>query len=387
MAGTLQYKWTDKETARLIRLRFENNHLFTGKKYTTKKAWEEILQKMGLQGHVSRIQATRKWETLKRKYKELLFSATGTGPVGGEATAATWPWFTAMHEAFGGEPIDLPVQMDSCAAEKPTHVADEALDASCSSPHGSVAAACSQACVVEVENEDDDTEPFFHPWTQLETSTLIRLRSESDHLFTGRKHTAKKAWELILQQMGLQAQVSPAQVSKKWDNMKRKYKILRSSATGTGTDSGEPTASTWRWFNAMHAAVGGGQYIYPPVLMDSCVAENPARVGDEALDVSGSSPDSLEATYSMVCVEVEGEEVGDDEDYEEAHPYSSSLRQEDCEPCTSACPPSPKRRRTCQGDILQFLKEEATKEEERFRAALESTNRFLDLFERLVNKL
>ena len=60
-----------------------------------------------------------------------------------------------MHEAFGGEPIDLPVQVDPCVTENPTHVADVASDA--------MAAACSQMFVVEVENEGDDTEPFFHP--------------------------------------------------------------------------------------------------------------------------------------------------------------------------------------------------------------------------------
>ncbi|KAF3850674.1 hypothetical protein F7725_012446 [Dissostichus mawsoni] len=74
----------------------------------------------------------------------------------------------------------------------------------------------------------------------------------------------------ILKKMGLQGLVRPSQVSKKWDNLKRKYKELRTPATGTGTDQGEATATTWPWFSAMHEAIGGRPSIEPPILLDSC---------------------------------------------------------------------------------------------------------------------
>ncbi|XP_035254477.1 uncharacterized protein LOC118216942 isoform X1 [Anguilla anguilla] len=375
--------WTDEETVRLIRLRAENDNLFTGKRHAAGKAWKEILRQMGLQGRVSHAQAAKKWDNLKRKYKELRSSAAGTGTDRGEstaATAATWPCFSAMHEAIGGgEPVDLLVPTDSRVAENPAHVADEASDAGGSSPLGSVTATHSQTCVKEEEEEEEEgeaTQPFcHHSWTHFQTFRLIRLRSENDHRFTGKRHTAKKAWKEILQQMGLQGQVSPAQAAKKWDNMKRKYKELRSSASGTGTDRGEATAATWPWFTAMHEAVDRGESV------------DLAHVADETSDAGGSSPSgSVTATGSVVCVEV-GEEVVEEEeetDDDDAQPDSSGT---DDEPCTFACPPPPKRRRTCQAAILEFLKEEAAKEEERFRAAQETTNRFLDLFERLINKL
>ncbi|KAJ8345931.1 hypothetical protein SKAU_G00301240 [Synaphobranchus kaupii] len=226
-----------------------------------------------------------------------------------------------------------------------------------------------------------------HKWTNQQTRSLIRLRSENDHLFTGKRHTAKKAWAEILQQMGLLGYVSPTQVAKKWDNLKRKYKELRNPTTGAGADRGETTAANWPWFAPMHEAVAGTPLIDIPALFDSCVAANPGHVADGASDGGGSSPPgSVAASRSQVWVE----EVDEDEEAQEEddpQPGSGSFTREDGEPSTSACPPPPKRRRTSPGAVLEFLKEEAVREDERFRATQESTNRFLDLFERMVDKI
>ncbi|KAA0721220.1 hypothetical protein E1301_Tti018117 [Triplophysa tibetana] len=55
---------------------------------------------------------------LLRADKELRCPPTGTGTDSGEATAATWLWFSAMHEAIGGRPsIEPPILIDSCEAE------------------------------------------------------------------------------------------------------------------------------------------------------------------------------------------------------------------------------------------------------------------------------
>ncbi|KAJ8375333.1 hypothetical protein SKAU_G00059130 [Synaphobranchus kaupii] len=80
--------------------------------------------------------------------------------------------------------------------------------------------------------------------TDESTLSLILLRCENDQLFTGKRHTAKKAWGEIIQQMGLQGQVSPTKIAKKWDNLKQKYKALRCPATGMRKDRGEATAAT-----------------------------------------------------------------------------------------------------------------------------------------------
>ncbi|KAG5832694.1 hypothetical protein ANANG_G00293860 [Anguilla anguilla] len=109
---------TDEETVRLIRLRAENDNLFTGKRHAAGKAWKEILRQMGLQG------------------RELRSSAAGTGtdrespqqpqqPPGRAFLRCTRP--SAGSLSIFSSPTDLRV------AENPTHVADEASDAGGSS--------------------------------------------------------------------------------------------------------------------------------------------------------------------------------------------------------------------------------------------------------------
>ncbi|KAF3859085.1 hypothetical protein F7725_021484 [Dissostichus mawsoni] len=120
--------------------------------------------------------------------------------------------------------------------------------------------------------------------------TLIKVRVESDQRFTGRRHTAKKAWEEILKALGLCGSVTPTQIGKKWDNLKRKYKI---PPTGTGTDRGEATAAIWPYFTAMHEAIGGRPSMDPPFLMDSATAAV----------ASGSGSTSTEAVQSQATVE------------------------------------------------------------------------------------
>ncbi|XP_034059801.1 uncharacterized protein LOC117538309 [Gymnodraco acuticeps] len=110
MAGAM-HKWTEQDTLTLIKVRVQNDNLFTGRRHTAKKALEEILKALIL------TQIGKKWDSLKRKYKELRCPPTGSGTDRGEATAATWPYFTAMHEAIGGRPsIDPPTLMDSATA-------------------------------------------------------------------------------------------------------------------------------------------------------------------------------------------------------------------------------------------------------------------------------
>lgn len=55
---------------------------------------------------------------------------------------------------------------------------------------------------------------------------------------------------------------------------------------GSGTESGEPTATTWKWFSLMDEAIGGWPSIQPPCLNALARGENPP--------VSASaSPDSV----------------------------------------------------------------------------------------------
>ncbi|XP_024117041.1 uncharacterized protein LOC112138669 isoform X2 [Oryzias melastigma] len=101
------YKWSKEKTTVFIRLRGENDHLFTGAKYSAAIAWRTILGKMGLQGKISPIQAKKKWDNLKKKYKDCKYPASGEG-VCGKPSAATWPWFDLMDEVLGQRPSTTP---------------------------------------------------------------------------------------------------------------------------------------------------------------------------------------------------------------------------------------------------------------------------------------
>ncbi|CAI5685930.1 unnamed protein product [Oreochromis niloticus] len=71
---------------------------------------------MDLAGKISPVQAKRKWENLKRKYKECKYPATGKG-ASGKPTAATWPWFDAMDEVLGQRPSTRPPVLISSIQE------------------------------------------------------------------------------------------------------------------------------------------------------------------------------------------------------------------------------------------------------------------------------
>ncbi|KAI9518467.1 hypothetical protein NQZ68_036918, partial [Dissostichus eleginoides] len=86
---------------------------------------------------------------------ELKTPPTGTGTDEGEATAATWSWFSLMHEAIGSWPsMEPPVLMDSCVRDNEP-MADVAPSGIGSSSSGAGAAPCGQA----IEEEEDPGQP------------------------------------------------------------------------------------------------------------------------------------------------------------------------------------------------------------------------------------
>lgn len=66
------YKMTEPETERMIKLRAANEALFTGRKHSAKPAWRAILYELGLQGKLTTDQLAKKWDNLKRRYKNFL---------------------------------------------------------------------------------------------------------------------------------------------------------------------------------------------------------------------------------------------------------------------------------------------------------------------------
>ncbi|KAL1276268.1 hypothetical protein QQF64_035891 [Cirrhinus molitorella] len=113
------FRWTKEQTEQFIQLRGENNELFTGAKNSATVGWRIVLEKMGLSGEVTPAQAKKKWDNLKKKYKECKYPGSGKG-VSGKPTAATWPWFVQMDEVLGQRPsICPPVLIASIPMDTP----------------------------------------------------------------------------------------------------------------------------------------------------------------------------------------------------------------------------------------------------------------------------
>ncbi|KAL3972578.1 N-acetylgalactosaminide alpha-2,6-sialyltransferase (sialyltransferase 7C) [Sarotherodon galilaeus] len=125
----------------------------------------------------------------------------------------------------------------------------------------------------------------------IQTTLLIKLRGENDHLFTGVKNSATVAWRTILEKMGLQGAFTPLQARKKWDNLKAKYKDCKYPGSGEGV-SGKPTAATWPWFSLMDKVIGQRPSIRPPVLLSTLPEDTPgpsSAVGDQNLAESDTN--------------------------------------------------------------------------------------------------
>ncbi|KAF3705171.1 hypothetical protein EXN66_Car020862 [Channa argus] len=91
------FKLSLKEVKDFVKLRISNNDLFSGKRNTSIWAWRAILKHMGLQHKMTHSQASKKWENLKKRYKELKNPPDGT-----KVFPETWPYFTLMHDAMEG---------------------------------------------------------------------------------------------------------------------------------------------------------------------------------------------------------------------------------------------------------------------------------------------
>ncbi|XP_056606427.1 uncharacterized protein si:ch73-193c12.2 [Triplophysa dalaica] len=65
-------------------------------------------------------------------------------------------------------------------------------------------------------------------WSDANTADLILWRISNSGLFTGRRNAAIKAFELYVREKELEGKVTPPWVRKKWENLKQKYKDLKS---------------------------------------------------------------------------------------------------------------------------------------------------------------
>ncbi|XP_059182190.1 uncharacterized protein si:dkeyp-38g8.5 [Centropristis striata] len=91
------YKMSAQEVEDFVKLRVSNNYLFSGRRNTSMWAWRAILKHMGLQHKMSHCQASKKWENMKKRYKDLKHP-----PDGVKVFPESWPHFKLMDDATEG---------------------------------------------------------------------------------------------------------------------------------------------------------------------------------------------------------------------------------------------------------------------------------------------
>uniref|UniRef100_A0A3P9HU33 Si:dkeyp-38g8.5 n=1 Tax=Oryzias latipes TaxID=8090 RepID=A0A3P9HU33_ORYLA len=101
-------------------------------------------------------------------------------------------------------------------------------------------------------NEDDDSIPvdFTYKMKREEVEQFVKLRASNDHLFSGKRYASMWAWSAILKHMGLQCKMSHYQASKKWENLKKRYKELKYPPEGV-----TECPKTWFLFSLMDDAL------------------------------------------------------------------------------------------------------------------------------------
>lgn len=108
--GELVYKLNPIEIREFVKLRMSNKDLFNGKRNASMCGWRSILRHMGLQDKMTHYQAAKKWENLKKKYKDIKFNGIVSFP--------QWAYFTLMKDAMegrldGSAPILMITQQDT----------------------------------------------------------------------------------------------------------------------------------------------------------------------------------------------------------------------------------------------------------------------------------
>ncbi|KAM6896630.1 uncharacterized protein PEZ65_021661 [Lycodopsis pacificus] len=93
---------------------------------------------------------------------------------------------------------------------------------------------------------------FTYKMSTKEVEDLVKLRVSNKYLFSGKRNTSMWAWRAILKHMGLHHKMTHSQASKKWENLKKRYKGLKYPSDGM---KGIP--DVWPYFNLMDDAMEG----------------------------------------------------------------------------------------------------------------------------------
>ncbi|KAJ8974636.1 hypothetical protein NQ317_019870 [Molorchus minor] len=79
---------------KLIELRYNHRHLFTGRKYTARDGWMIIQSLLQCQGKYSTDQLSKCWQNLVQRYKQLSKQ---------DVENVTWPYYECMQKWFNEE--------------------------------------------------------------------------------------------------------------------------------------------------------------------------------------------------------------------------------------------------------------------------------------------
>ncbi|XP_062391110.1 mucin-7-like [Sardina pilchardus] len=243
----------------------------------------------------------------------------------------------------------------------------------------------------------------FFSGTPEKTFGLIRFRAANDAKFLKTKFATKSLWEQAVKELGLEGQITHKQISKKWENLKKRYKDLRDPRTGSGTDHGEKTLSNWPYYAEMHAVLGGRPAVDPPVIVASFrpAEEDPTALlmaivtptyetlredlpESASASVSSTSPPTTPST-TLPATPVSASSTNPP-----TTPSTTSTTNSDTPSNTLPATPTPsprKRKGSAVQQMLEFLQSESAKEQRRHTESEEKTERFLKLFEKLVDKI
>ncbi|XP_036978209.1 uncharacterized protein si:dkeyp-38g8.5 isoform X1 [Acanthopagrus latus] len=112
-------------------------------------------------------------------------------------------------------------------------------------------------------NGSDRANPmeFTYKMSSKEIEDFVKLRVTNKNLFSGRRNTSLWAWRAILKHMGLQHMMTHRQASKKWENLKKRYKGLVNPPDGV-----KVFPEAWPYFRLMDDAMQGRLEGSAPIL-------------------------------------------------------------------------------------------------------------------------
>ncbi|KAJ8369584.1 hypothetical protein SKAU_G00096120 [Synaphobranchus kaupii] len=171
-----------------------------------------------------------------------------------------------------------------------------------------------------------------------------------------------------------------------------KEEELKYPPTGLGVDFGDVTAASWPWYYAMDEALGQKASITPPVLMasleDLFTSDTEPSTSTLTRPAPPASTPTRPATPALARSAPPALTISDPTASTSDAP-TSSASVVSAPVSVSALPTIPatkKPKKRVANEILDFLKEDAAREEERERKNTEFNERFLALFESVLKK-